>query len=208
PDDAALQPGLATGPRKLHLRDHDLPGLDELTRTVAASHGRGRPVAVHCVTAEALVLTIAALRAAGPLPGDRIEHAAVVLPDLTLELARLGVAVVTQPSFVHERGDDYLAEVELGEQPFLYPYRSLLDAGVRVAPSSDAPHASTDPWQAIAAADRVTTSGVVLGAGERVDRATVLAGYLSPAWDPGGPSRQVRPGADADLCLLHVPLAE
>lgn len=208
PDDAPLPPGLTAGPRKLHLRDHDLPSIDELTGTIAASHRRGRPVAVHCVTAESLVLTVAALRAAGPLPGDRIEHAAVVLPGLAYDLARLGASVVTQPGFVRERGDDYLDAVEPGEQPYLYPYRSLLDAGIPVAPSSDAPHASADPWQTIAAADRVTSGGVVLGADERVERATVLAGYLSRAKDPGGTARQVRPGAAADLCLLHVPLAE
>ena len=97
--------------------------------------------------------------------------------------------------------------MEPGEQPYLYPYRSLLEVGVRVAPSSDAPHASPDPWQTIAAADRVTTGGVVLGADERVDRATVLAGFLSRPEDPGGTTRRVRPGTTADLCLLHVPLA-
>ncbi|MET7896539.1 amidohydrolase family protein [Streptomyces mirabilis] len=208
PDGVPVPSGLRAGPRKLHLRDHDLPGLGELTETVAASHRLGRPVAVHCVTAESLVLTVAALRAAGVLPGDRIEHAAVVLPGLAADLAQLDVAVVTQPGFVRERGDDYLRAVEPGELPYLYPYRSLIDAGVRVAPSSDAPHASPDPWRTIADADRVTSGGVVLGADEQVGRAAVLAGYLSPADHPGGPVRQVRPGSAADLCLLWTPLAQ
>ncbi|MDX2676697.1 amidohydrolase family protein [Streptomyces sp. NY05-11A] len=208
PDVLPLPPRLRSGPYKLHLRDHDLPPLGELTEKIAALHSRGRAVAVHCVTAESLLLTVAALRAAGPLPGDRIEHASVVLPGVAADMARLGVAVVTQPGFVYERGDDYLATVEPGELPYLYPYRSLLDSGLRVAPSSDGPHASCDPWRAIAAADRITVGGSVLGPAERVGRARVLAGYLSSAEDPGGAVRRVCPGTRADLCLLHVPLRE
>ena len=71
----------------------------------ASAHAAGRPVAVHCVTRVQLVLTLAALDAAGRLPGDRIEHGAVIpaesLPDLR------GLTVVTQPHFVAERGEQY-----------------------------------------------------------------------------------------------------
>jgi len=51
--------------------------LDSLTEWITDQHRGGRPVAVHCVTAAQLVVTIAALRAAGSHPADRIEHAAV-----------------------------------------------------------------------------------------------------------------------------------
>jgi predicted amidohydrolase YtcJ len=197
------------GPRKLLLRDHDLPGLDELTERVRAAHAVDRPVAVHVVTRASAVLTLAAIRAAGPLPGDRLEHGSVVPPEVIPLVRELGLRVVTQPRFVHERGDDYLAEVEADDLPYLYPYRSLLQAGVPVAPSSDAPYAALDPWQAlVAASERRTAQGAELVPDERVDARDVLAGYLSPADDPGGPPRRVAPGAAADLCLLHVPLEQ
>ena len=41
-----------------------------------------------------------------------------------------------------------------------------------------------------------------------VTAAVALRGYLTAPEDPGGPSRRVEMGADADLCLLSVPLSE
>jgi predicted amidohydrolase YtcJ len=117
------------GPRKLLLRDHDLPGFDDLVATISASHAAGRPVAVHCVTRESLLLTLAALDVCGVLRGDRIEHTAVVPVEVRAELARAGVRVVTQPSFIARRGDDYLARVDPDDVDLLYPYASLLAAG-------------------------------------------------------------------------------
>ena len=201
---------LACGaPRKLHLHDHDLPDFDRLVGWIDQAHGAGRPVAVHCVTRESLLLTLAALEQTGGAAGDRIEHAAVVPDGVAATLARQRLRVVTQPAFVSERGDHYRREVAPEDQPGLYPYASLLAAGVPVAPSSDAPFGDVDPWRAMAAAvSRQTPSGVVLGAHERVAARQVLRGYLSPLQDPGGPPRRVRPGVPADLCLLHVPLQE
>jgi predicted amidohydrolase YtcJ len=206
--------GLQIGPYKILLRDHDLPGIDELTQRIAAAHAAGRGVAVHCVTRESLLLTLAALEAAGTRAGDRIEHGAVVPPELypmlaSGGLARDGLRVVTQPGFIAERGDAYLRDVDPADLGCLYPYGSLLEAGIVVAPSSDAPFGNADPWRVMAAAaGRRTESGQLLGTAERVATRTVLTGYLSAGDDPGGPARQIRPGAPADLCLLAVPLEE
>lgn len=204
--DAPLPAGFTRGPRKMLLRDHDLPHLDDLVEAIARTHAAGRAVAVHCVTRESLVLTLTALEAAGPHRGDRVEHAAVVPPELRARLGR-AAAVVTQPCFVRDRGDDYLRDVHPEDLPHLYPYASLLAAGARVVPSSDAPFGDVDPWRTLsAAASRRTTSGATLGPNERVPAATALAGMLAPLAAPGGPPRRVTPGAEADLCLLGVPL--
>ncbi|WP_332880646.1 amidohydrolase family protein [Streptomyces sp. NBC_00564] len=187
------------GPYKLLPPDHDMWTYDELLCRVRAARGSvGRPVAVHAVTREALVLTLVVLREAGPVPGDRVEHAAVAPPELLPQIRELGVRVVTQPGFIAERGDTYAAEVEPDDLPHLYPYASLLAAGIPVSPSSDAPYSSPDPWAAVRAArDRRTPAGRVLGPGERVRASAALTGFLArPA---------VGPGDDADLCLLHVP---
>ncbi len=195
------------GPRKLLLPDHDLPTLDKLANDIAQIHTRGRPVAVHCVTRAAIVLTVLALDTVGAMIGDRIEHAGVVPPELTPRLAALGVAVVTQPSFLALRGDDYLRDVAADDIPYLYPYASLLAAGVPVAPSSDAPYGHLDPWLTIAAArDRRTAAGAVIASPERVDASTALRGFLSPPLHPGGTPRCVTSGSAADLCLLDAPL--
>lgn len=200
-------PRFSLGPVKLLLHDHDLPDLDTLVDRVFAARGDGRAVAVHVVTRTSLALTLAALEVTGTVPGDRLEHAAVVPPELAAELARRGLAVVTQPGFLRTRGETYRAEVDPDDLPCLYPYAGLLRAGVSVAASSDAPFGELDPWRVVAdAAARATEAGHVLGLEEGVDTAVALGSYLSAPEAPGGPPRRVRPGAPADLCLLTEPL--
>ena len=169
----------AVGPLKVLLDDHSLPDFDDFAARIAAARVQGRAVAVHCVTAAELALSLAVFEAAGAQIGDRIEHGGVIPPDAVDVLRRLGLAVVTQPAFIRERGDRYAADVDPADQPDLYRCRSLLDAGVPVAASSDAPYASPDPWVGIAAAvHRTSRGGAVLGAGERVSPARALSLYL------------------------------
>jgi predicted amidohydrolase YtcJ len=201
--------GLPRGPVKLILAEADLPLLDELASTIATVHASGRPVAVHCVTAAELALLLAAWDEAGTDPGDRVEHGAVVVPEAVRRLADLGVTVVTQPGFVAERGDRYLAEVDAADRSHLWPCARLLEAGVPVGGGTDAPFGRADPWAAVAAAvDRRTRSGQVLGEGERVTAARALELFLTPLEAPGGAPRRVVPGAPADLCVLDRPLAD
>ena len=197
---------LRPGPRKVLLDDATLPSLDDLAATVRDAHGRGCPVAVHCVTRVQLVLTLAALDEAGPHPRDRVEHAAVVPPELRADMRRLGVTVVTQPNFVAERGDQYLADVDPGDVDLLYPCHTLRAAGVPVAAGTDAPFGRPDPWAAMrAAVDRRAPSGAEVGRHERVDARTALGLFLGR---PDAPAleRTVAPGAPADLCVLDRPL--
>lgn len=190
-------PGI--GAVKLHYHDHDLPPLDGLIAEVAGAHDAGRPVAAHCVTLAELLLMLAAVEAAGAHPGDRIEHCGVAPPDAIDWIARLGLTVVTQPHFIIERGDAYLVEVDPADRPFLYPLRSLIDAGVRVAAGSDAPFGSLDPWAAMAAA---TSRPKGLGPLEAISPEAALALFTGAADDPGGPARRVAVGEAADLCLI------
>ncbi|MCU0309729.1 MAG: amidohydrolase family protein [Acidimicrobiales bacterium] len=208
PDDDRLGPWADLGPRKLVVDEHRGLDVDELARRMARVHDSGRAVAVHCVTRAECVAAVAALRQAGARRGDRLEHASLLPPALDGYLATVPVTVVTQPSFVAERGDHYLAAVDPVDLPDLYRLASLRRAGVPVALSSDAPVASADPWAAVAASvERRTAAGVVLGPDEALTAGEALAGYLTPALDPGGPVRTVEVGRPADLCLLHQPLA-
>lgn len=205
PADGAFHVGAV----KVLLDDARLPELDAFVATIEGARPQGRAVAVHCVTAGELALTLAAFEIAGARPGDRIEHGGVIPADAIPTLRRLGLTVVTQPAFVLERGDRYLAEVEAGEHEDLYRCASLLRAGVPLGASSDAPYATPDPWTGIAAAAaRRTREGRLLGPDERVDPLTALGLYLGSPANPGGPPRQVAPGATADLCLLRARLDE
>ena len=199
--------GADVGPWKVLLDEAAGLDLDALVDVVRGCRAAGRAVAFHAVTTAEAVVAVTALRTVGVHAGDRLEHGSVLPPDLDAELRDLGVTVVTQPCFVSDRGDDYLADVDVQDQPHLYRCRSLLDSGVAVAGGTDAPYGDPDPWHSIAAAvTRRTRSGVVLGESETVSAASALDLFLGTAGDPGGPVRRVEPGAPADLCLLDAPL--
>ncbi len=224
--------GVTLGPTKIILDDDALPTLDQLVAMVGHAHASSRPVAFHCVTEVQAVLALTALTAAsdltsasdltaatalggdaprGPDPGpggDRIEHASLFPPGLDALAVAAGVTVVTQPHFVAERGDEYLASLTASELDHLYRVASLRGAGVPLAAGSDAPFGTLDPWSGIrAAVRRQTRSGRVLGDAERLSPRQALELYLGSAERPGRP-RAVRVGSVADLCLLAVPLAQ
>jgi predicted amidohydrolase YtcJ len=207
--DPKAGPDLERGPVKLVVADHRLPEIGGLVAAIDAAHRAGRAVAVHCVTRVGLLLALAAWDEAGAVAGDRVEHGAVVHPEEAARIAAHGLTVVTQPAFVSERGDDYLTDVDPDDRPYLWRCAGLLEAGIAVAGSTDAPFGPADPWQGIAAATtRRTAAGEVLGADERVDARRALALFLGPPGAPGGAARRVIPGAPADLCLLGAPLEE
>lgn len=197
------------GARKVVLAEHDLPELDDLVATIAATHSTGRPVALHAASRATVVLALTAIDAAGVVPGDRLEHAGVAPPEVVDWLAGLGVTVVTNPGFVVAHGDRYLDDVALDDQPWLYRGRAFLDAGIALAAGSDAPFGPEDPWRAMrAAVDRRTAGGARLGVDEGMTPEAALALYTATAAAPGGPSRRIAPGQPADLCLLAVPWVE
>lgn len=192
------------GPAKLILDDTTLD-FDAVCRWVADAHTAGQPVAVHAVTDSQLVVTLAALREVGVHRGDRIEHGAVVPGDCIDDLRALGVTVVTQPNFVGERGDEYLADVEPAHHDQLWRVATLRAAGVPVALSTDAPFGDADPWAAMrAAVDRRTPAGRTLGMAEKVDARTALAMFLGHPDRPALP-RRIAPGQPGDLTVLTAP---
>lgn len=203
---SAPGPRVTIGPYKIVLADSDLPSLDDLIGRIRAAHAAARPVAVHCVTRVALVLLLAAFEASGAVPGDRVEHAALVPEELIPELARHQLRVITQPGFIADRGADYLRDVPAAEHADLYRCAGLLGGAVPVALSSDAPYGPLDPWQVMKAAVHRTVAGRPLGPAERLSPAQALAGYLAPPTDPGGAGRRIRRGAPADVLILNTPL--
>ncbi|MFD4459693.1 amidohydrolase family protein [Nocardia sp. NPDC058480] len=203
----ALPERIGVGPYKIVIADSGLPLFDALVEQISAVHRDGRAVAVHCVSREALLLLLAALDVAGDFPGDRVEHAALVPADSIGDLHRHGLRVVTQPGFLSRRGDYYLDHVEPDDLDDLYRCRSLLAGGIPLAMSSDSPYGPLDPWAVIAAASRRSTeTGATINTGECLTPAQALAGYLTPADDPGGRPRRIRRGARTDLVLLRAPL--
>ena len=164
--------------------------------------------AVHCVTGVQSAVAVAALDAAGDAAGDRIEHGAVISAALLPALRRLRLTVVTQPAFVFGRGDQYLRDVDESDRPDLWRLRSLLEAGIPVAASSDAPFGPWQPEVAVrAAATRTTSGGRALGSNERVGASTGLSLFFGDPTEPGR-ARTIEAGQPADLCLFSEPIRE
>jgi predicted amidohydrolase YtcJ len=200
--EAPHSPRWQVGPVKLHLHENALPDFDQTVALIRAAHEQGRGVASHCTTETELVFTLAALDAAGAMPGDRIEHAGIVRDDHVGMIADMELSVVSQPHFIAERGDHYLTDVDPDLHADLYRLSSFRDAGVSLAAGSDAPFGSLDPWAAMAAAvSRRTKNGQIIGAKEALTPEQALKLYLS---DPEDLSlqRSIKVGAAADLCLL------
>ncbi|RMF21943.1 MAG: amidohydrolase [Deltaproteobacteria bacterium] len=233
PEPAAAR--IERGAVKLVLDEHELPELDALADAIRSAHASGRRAAVHCVTRASLLFALAAFEQAGTASGDRIEHASVAPPQAVAHIAELGLAVVTQPGFVYERGDTYLRDVDESDRPWLYRLRGLLRAGVPLAGSTDAPLGGADPWVAMrAAVERRSRDGAPLGPDEALTPEEALALFTSVATEPGRPSRTspssgwrvvatgrpsqeiaahrlamaIGPGRPAELCLLDRPWKE
>ncbi|MBW2397580.1 MAG: amidohydrolase family protein [Deltaproteobacteria bacterium] len=200
---------LAGAERKILLDEPRLPPFAELVAPIREAHEENRGVAIHAVTRTELVMALGAIAEAGAHPGDRIEHAAVAPPEAIELAAELGITVVLQPGFVHERGDSYLRDVEARDRPWLLRGRAWLEAGVPIAAGSDAPYGAPDPWRAMAAAvDRRTREGAVLGPDEALTPEEALALFSGSLEEPAGRPRRVEAGQPADLCLLSLPWKE
>jgi predicted amidohydrolase YtcJ len=192
-----------SGERKVMLDDNSLPDWDQLCAIVKSARQQGRAVAVHCVTPAELVLTLSVLRELGPFAGDRIEHASLVPPDVLPLLRESGVRVVTQPGFIHERGDQYVLAIAPAEHDDLYRGRTFITQRIPLAGSTDAPYGNPDPWAAMrAATSRQSRCGQTIGERELLTPEEALALFTSAADDPGGASREVAEAQPADLCLL------
>jgi predicted amidohydrolase YtcJ len=113
-------------------------------------HRAGFQAAIHAIRQETVEATINAIgHALGNRPGaerrHRIEHCSECPPGLLEKIRELGIMVVTQPPFLYFSGERYLATVPPDRQKWLYRIRSLTDAGVTVAASSDSPIVDDNP---------------------------------------------------------------
>jgi predicted amidohydrolase YtcJ len=125
-------------------------------RRAAEAHAAGLQLCLHAIGDEATrdaADLLARVLADEPGPHrHRVEHASV-LDDATVDrFAELGITAVVQP--INLRSEAHWLRRRLGDERLVrtYPFRRLLDAGVTVAGSSDAPIEATDVLAAMDAA--------------------------------------------------------
>lgn len=129
-------------------------GYSGCAGAVVAAHAAGFPVAVHATTIEELALAIDAMEASPPPAGtrDRVEHAALCLPEQVARLAACQPVVVVNPSFLVHRKAKYREALSPVEWPWLVRMRSFVAAGVTVRAGSDSPVTPARPSETLAAA--------------------------------------------------------
>ena len=187
------------------------PAEEELADMAWQAHRRGSQVAIHAVEKRAVAAAVRAIEEAlrGRPRRDhrhRIEHCSVCPPDLTKEIGSLGIAVVSQPSFLYHSGDRYLAHVPREDLPHLYPFGDLARVGVRLAGGSDAPVVPPRPLLSIqTAVTRASRLGAVLSPEQSLNVEQALAMHtVDAAWSAFDEDERgsIAPGKRADFVLL------
>lgn len=200
-----------------HATNHDDTALVDdparLRRHIIEAHRSGWQVAVHAMGDHAADLFLDAIEAAGPEAEvrsrrHRIEHGGLIRPDQLARIKRLGVVVVIQPVFISEFGDALAHHFGENHVPRSIRARSLLDAGIAVASSSDRPVAPGAPLVGIQALlERRTASGATYGADEIITVAEALRLYTQAAAYATGVEQEVGTIASrqiADLVVLDA----
>jgi len=190
------------------------PSFDALADSISEQNRTKTQVAIHAVESDAVVVACAAFSAVGTRSENlelrhRIEHASECTPEVAMLIADAGLSVVTQLGFVQARGERYLrAWRDAAADPEdLYAVKNLIDAGVHVGGSSDAPFGPTAPLTAIqASVTRHDSNGSLVGAGQAISTMQALNLYgPMGAWMDHQENAigTIDPGKQADFVVLE-----
>lgn len=110
--------------------------------------------AIHAIGDRAIVHTLRAIEIAMPENNEnnrlrhRIEHIAQLSPQIIADVARLNVIASIQPQFVIT---DFWSEKRVGPKryKYMYPFRTMLDAGIKIGIGSDCPVERLDTIETI-----------------------------------------------------------
>jgi predicted amidohydrolase YtcJ len=179
---------------------------------VDAAYRAGWPVALHAIGDAAIDLAIEIITSCQDRYGrnvlpNRIEHFGIARPEQVAAVAAAGIAVAPQAAFIGPLGDQFAALVGPGREGWLYRGRSLVDAGVLPAGSSDLPVADNNVRRAMqSSVDRRTEGGLVLGgAAEGLAPEEALRSYTewaAIATGSGSDKGTLRDGKLADFAVL------
>ena len=158
---------------------------EELDDLIWRGHANGWQVAIHAIGDRGIEMCLDGYeRALRRLPRTnhrhRLEHCGILRPDLIRRIKQLGVIPVGQPPFIDEFGDGFLRHIGRERAQLTYALKSVLDAGIHLAASSDSPVSSFQPLLGIkACVTERTASGADFAPGERISVEQAIALYTS-----------------------------
>jgi predicted amidohydrolase YtcJ len=203
---AALSVNYRHTPQRGVLRFHG----EELEALCRESHDAGWRIAAHAIGDVAIEQMLGVYERLGAHPRGlvhRIEHFGLPSAAQLARAATLGVIAAPQAIFIHSLGRNFRSCLPDEFLPRTYPIRAMLDAGVRVALSSDAPVVENDnPLAGMAAAvTRRDGDGHTIAPEQAISAAEALRAYtVGGALASGDEANRgaIAPGAWADLALL------
>ena len=188
---------------------------DELMESaIAFAKKKGCQLAVHAMGGRAIDRVINRISEEddwtdGKAPYLRVEHLTEPSEEAMAKAAEKGFAFVSQPIFEYCEIETYRANMDEARLKTLYPMRTILDCGVKLCISTDAPATSwatpSDPFANIkAAVTRHAYDGTDIGQEQRLDIETVIMLYTKEAAEVCGFGRlgQLAPGYSADFVVL------
>jgi predicted amidohydrolase YtcJ len=194
-----------------HGKGLKIQSREELIESVKAYDAHGYQIAIHAQGDEGIGDTLDAFeavlgnRSANPLR-HRIEHGGCLYPDLLKRAAAMNIPVAVQPVFLSELGDGFIEAFGADTAHQLYPFKSMLNAGLHIGGSSDCPVSNLDPRLGLRdAIVRRTPSGINLGPQEALTPNEALhlytrgSAYLSFDEDKNG---TIELGKRADFTVM------
>jgi predicted amidohydrolase YtcJ len=172
------------------------------------AHDHGWRIATHAIGDRAIEQVLRVYEALSPTGvRHRIEHLGLPTPDQLARAARNGVIAAPQAIFVRELGLNFRRYLPDALFAQVYPVRSMLDAGITVALSSDAPVVENDsPLAGIQAAMlRLDADGQPVAADQAITLDEALDAYTrggAVASGDHGERGCLREGMLADLTML------
>jgi len=182
----------------------------ELRQLCQETHDAGWRIATHAIGDVAIGQMLDIYASLGPHPyglAHRIEHFGLPNNDQLDQAAKLQVIAAPQAIFVRTFGRNFRSYLPDSFLPRTYPIRAMLDAGVRIALSSDAPVVEDDnPLIGIhAAVTRQDLEGELIAPEQAISVADALRAYTAGGAVATGdePNRgSIEPGKWADLAVL------
>ncbi|WP_211882451.1 amidohydrolase [Pseudarthrobacter albicanus] len=156
---------------------------EDLRRRIIGAHRAGWQVATHAIGDAALDVVMDIFEEAQrlhPRPDTRhrIEHLSVASDEQIRRVASLGLVPVPQGRFIYELGDGVARAMGPERTRISYRVKALLDAGLEIPASTDAPVVGADPILNIHdLVNRRTSSGADFVPEERITVAQALRSY-------------------------------
>ena len=151
----------------------------------------------------------------GDVPHLRIEHVTEPSKRAIQRCAEKGIGVATQPIFLYAEIESYRANLSQARIEASYPVKTMLDQGVTLCFSTDAPATSwavpSDPFPCLkGGVTRKAWDGFDCGQGEKVDMETAIVLYTREAAKVAGIPKvgQLKAGYHADFAVLSEDLLE